>query len=224
MVEFAGEILATSAVSAAILAALGYMLRSTLGEWFVGSVRQRYAVELEQHKSNLRAVADANLERLRADLQIEAERQNTRFSSQYEKVAEAIVGVHSRLDDAFEAIVSYTNIFERDGGPSKEERREAFNDSIMKLRQFQRLNRIYFPHSIDKRIKHLEDQMFEAANNFSLYVEHGDDQDTSAKEWIAVYRRLENEIIPLLRDLEKQFRSMLGIEDLVVSETETRGE
>jgi len=213
--QFISEVLASALLSTVLLAALGYVLRSTIGEWMIGAVRQKFAKELEEHKANVKSVADVRLERMKAELQIEAARQQTRFSEQHTKVAEAVVGVHAKIDDAFNAVADYTKVFEPAGGATKADRRETVNETINELRQFYYRNRIYLPTSLAERVKDLHEQLFDAASTFSMKVEHGRDEDDSIKTWTNTFNRLKNDILPLLRDLEDDFRRMLGIEDMV---------
>ncbi|EAQ80606.1 hypothetical protein [Blastopirellula marina] len=232
--EFLLVILASTTCVTAILAAIGYIFRATLGEWLIGSIRQMYAKELESHKSDLRTESETTLahlksslqtdgeialERLKAALGADAAIAQIRFSTQYEKAAEAIVKTHHSLDAAFNAVAAYTAILETPSMGSKEERRNAVNDTIMELRSVYRERRIYLPTALAKRVKNVEKQLFDTANSFSMKVEHGRSEVESTKEWTATYNRMKDEILPIMESLENLFRDMLGINQMFADVT-----
>ena len=213
--QFITEVLATSIVSTAILAVLGYFMRATIGELLTGRVRQRYAKDLEQHKSSLKTEGEITLERLKSELQADAAISQIRHSTQYEKAAGVIVGVHGRMDDAFNAVAAYTSILETPSMGTKAARREKVNESIIELRDYYRKNRIYLPTALAKRIKQLEEQLFDAADQFSMNVEHREpNEDRATKAWTAAYHKMKDEVKPMLETLEQHFRNMLGINQM----------
>ncbi len=213
--QFITEVLATSIVSTALLAVLGYFTRATIGEWLTGRVRQIYAKDLEHHKSSLKTEGEITLERLKSELQADAAISQIRHSTQYEKAAQVIVGIHGKLDDAFNAVAAYTSILETPSMGTKVERREKVNESILELRDFYRRNRIYLPSALAPRIKELEERLFDAANQFSMNVEHRDPhEDQATRAWTETYNKMKDEVKPMLETLEQHFRNMLGINQM----------
>jgi hypothetical protein len=209
------ELLATSLVSTALLAGLGYFMRATIGEWLTGRVRQSYAKALEDHKASLKIEGDITLERLKAALQADAAISHVRYSTQYEKAAEVLVGIHGKLDDAFEAVAAYTSIIETNSMGTKAERREKVNDAIVELRNYYRKNRIYLPSVLAERIKELTKSLFDAANHFSIRVEHRDPhEDQTFDAWNRTYNKMKDDVKPMLETMERHFRAMLGIDQM----------
>jgi hypothetical protein len=208
------DILATSIVSTALIAALAYFLRATIGEWLIGNVRQRYARELEEHKASLKISGEIALERLKAQLHAEAAIANIRYSTQYEKAAEVLVGLHKSLNDVFNAVAAYTAVVETPQMGTKKHRRDEFNRKINEFRDYFRENKIFLPRALASKAKEVESELFETAQRFATGVESPEEGTDKTREWAATYSQLTEHVRPLFDSLEEQFRRMLGINEM----------
>lgn len=74
LIDFVLTIIATAGVSAALLLAVGWLLRTWIGERFKASVKHEYDDRLENLKAELRREGDANLAELTSEIDRQADK------------------------------------------------------------------------------------------------------------------------------------------------------
>ena len=158
------------------------------------------------------AFRQMKLESHKAKLNLNSTREQTRFSGQFDKVVNAIVGVHSRLDRTFRALKTYVSAFTSPNGPIKQEDLSKLSDANVDFHQFYRENRIYLPASAAHRVEKIDSLFSELSGSFAVKVKLNQNQENATAEWKAIRDRVDSEVQPLLQDLESLFRRMLGID------------
>ncbi len=167
-----------------------------------------FAYRIARHQIN----QNMTLESHKAMLKLDAVREQTRFSEQWEKVAKAIVGVHSKLDRTFGALKAYVSPYTSPDGRVKQEDLSKLSDANVDFHEFYRENRIYLPASAAHRVEKIDSLFSELSGSFAVKVKLNQNQENANAEWKAIRDRVDSEVQPLLQDLESLFRRMLGID------------
>jgi hypothetical protein len=112
--------------------------------------------ETERFKSDVQAMASAELERLRGALQIAANEHSILLSKLQEKRAEVIDELYKRLALAISAVTSYVAIFELPGELPKEEKAKSAAAALLSFREYLDQKRIWLPVACCAKVDILE--------------------------------------------------------------------
>lgn len=162
---------------------------------------------------------DELLAKTKNELAKDAKRDEVRFGSQYQKVAEAIVGVHARLDDLSLAVGRYidpTGDWKAGVAVEKGELKEDLEKAGEELWSFFRRHRIYLPASTASLVTERQRDLTELAFEFYQKVDSAQIEGDygGLAEWARLYGRMQSQIKPLLRELEEEFQELLGIPEM----------
>ena len=193
-------------------AALVWLAKNWISERLKNAIKHEYDAKLETHKIQLKCEADAQLEHLKSELQIAAAERNVRYSRIFERTAEVIAEIYSKLLQFHAAVLHYTSPVEFPTDGPKEARRktvvekhDAFLDSF-------RPNRLFLPKHTANQINDFANRLSSLSRNFMCEVEMAgsryDKADTVA--WEKIYSNLTKDVPPLLELLEDDFRELLG--------------
>jgi hypothetical protein len=163
---------------------------------------------------DLKTSGEIELERLKAQLHAEALIANIRHSTLYEKAADALIGLHRRLDDAHAAVVDYTAVVETAEIGPRALRRKEVERTMNDFREYFRQNKIFLPRVLASSVRDLESYLYATAQQFLDGVENappGTHPGIKNLEWIKIHADLLARVRPLLEALEEQLRRMLGI-------------
>lgn len=194
--------------NAALLAVLGWLGKSLLEKLILRETRA--------FESDLKAKADAAVERLKSELQIKSIEHQVRFSQLHEKRATVIAELYGYIVETLWAAESFLTPVEWGGEPSKEEKHRAAIQKLIELYRFFSRHRIYLPPGICVSLDKLITVVREHVVRFGVYVEHvkeghsgrllREKNDAWDKGWCAI-----KEQIPVVREqLEKELRELLG--------------
>lgn len=210
-IEFLKQFAITLGGTAVAIAAVAWLARSI--------TTHLLSKDIETYKTKLKSESDISLEQLRSDLQITAARRNLEFSRIHEKRLEIISEVAGRLVAFHQAVSSYVSIFEWPDGPSKEERRKLAADAFTKFNEYFSPRRFFLPeHTIDK-IEAFREGLYKISIDFMFYVEQGRpfraDPNNDIDVWTTASDFTAKEAPKLLKELEDDFRKILGVDSQV---------
>ena len=207
-----------SIVSAALTSgALLWLTKTWLSERLRNSIQHEYSQQLETYKAKLKSESDVSLERLRADLQIASAKRNIEYNRIHEKRLEIISELSGKITDLHQAAASYTSIFERNDGPTKEERRKAFGEEFGSFNEYFRTRRLFLPSTLAKKIEDFRTGLYTISIDFMIHVEQGREDRTDPgkhiDKWMEASKYTSEEAPRLIEELEEEFRKILGMNE-----------
>lgn len=210
-IEFSITVLTSVTSSAGLTGFVLFFTKSYISERLKNSIKNEYDQKLESHKAILKADTEKEVERLKAQLQIASKEHEIRYTRLHERRAETIAETYSRLKKMHMSLGSYVDAFEMVGGPSRKVRRQQATDAHEDFRDYYLEKLIFFPKETARKLEKLDLECVRAFNEFAIRVD-GSPDTTSAdlKVWLDVLQRVSGEIAEALRDLEDNFRDLLG--------------
>lgn len=164
--------------------------------------------ELEDYKNRLAVETSRELARLTSSLEISAAREKTRFDLFQQKRADVVARVYALLARMHYAARSFANPASRAAGaawkPLFDELSTAGDEFILHFRE----HRIFFPEETSEEIDHLFTKILQATLHSKDALKSPDIYGTEPlhENW----RVISEEIPPVLKGLESQFRELLG--------------
>ena len=197
------EILKTVGSSAVVVAAVAWVGRSIVSQFL--------SMDLEEHKLKLKADADRELARLTADLQIAAARERTRFDLLHQKRAEVIAKVYALIARTHRAARNFARPMEWSGEPTKQEKFDELSAVGNELGTYFGENRIYFPEKTCTEFDEMYHKIRIATQ--TMMDDLGSGEGGRMRSWADAWKAVDSEVPPMLRELELQFRQILGAPD-----------
>lgn len=207
--DFALQLFTSGALAFGVSTVVVLVLRSYISEKMKNAIKNEYDQKLETHKAELKAKSDIEIERLRSQLNVTAAERQIKFSRLHEKRAEIIAEAYSKLRELLFALNDYVKIYEMSGGPPREERYKTLINTHRAFYDAYSLKLIFFPKAVADKLDSINKDCLVAGNEFRLFVDIGDHPDKT-KKWIAIVEAVEKKILSALRDLEDEFRQLLG--------------
>lgn len=175
------------------------------------SLKGHYDEKLETHKAQLKAQSDVEVERLKSDLSIAAAERQVRFSTLHEKRATVIAKVYELLQDALAALSDYTKVFEPAGGSPREERRKKVVETANAFAKEYVAKKIFVPEAAAVKLDEINNELKASFLQFAYGVDlMRTDSASHTQTWIQVAEKVENLSKVALKELEKDFRALLG--------------
>ena len=207
------DLLTTILTSGAVTALLIWLTKAWISERLKHAIKHEYDEKLETYKVQMKAQADVELEKLRADLKISATEHELRFTALHEKRAETVAETYALLKELFYRLADYVKIFEPAGDKPKEERRKAAADSHAAFRTYYSGRLIFFPKATAGKLEAIDQQFVRSFNEFVFGVEMRERvRGDGSQKWLEIFSRLDGEIKVALGELEDEFRKMMGDE------------
>ncbi|WP_447597865.1 hypothetical protein [Nitrospira sp. Nam80] len=178
---------------------------------YLGRVVLRYilAAELEIYKQQLQMEGVMAMERLRAELRRSAPDTERRISKLQDKQAEVIAELYKRIVSLRNAMTRMASAGPQDQA-GQDEKAAAMMAAGEQLRDYFDQHRIYLDEGVCRKFHSLQATFFDAwvKHSFAVakdqYVRQG--KVLSNETW----KKLSEEVPPLLQDIEEDFRAMLG--------------
>jgi len=218
-VHFFIQLLSSAAVSAFLSGFLIWLTKAWISERLKNSIKNEYDEKLETHKAQLKAQADVESERLRAQLSIAATEHQVKFSRLHEKRAEIIAELYGLLVQAYWDAGSFISPFEQGGEPTKKEKYVIAMNAIADFFRFFEKNKIYLPIELCGLLETFVQTMRQNVIGFGVYVnidENALAAQTYQKKydaWMASWEYFDKEV-PLARAaLEQELRNILEAVD-----------
>lgn len=178
--------------NAALLGILAWAGKSLASQWF--------RKDLERHKF---------------DLQKSAIEHQVRFSRLHEKRAEVIAELYRVTIEFVGAAESLTNPMEFSGEPTKKEKSVIFGDKATQFRKYYLENKIYLSEESCVKIDSLWDKAWGASRSYTFWLHQEEDSENMKRTfdaWTKGWDTMSKEIPDMLRQLQLDFRSILGVE------------
>lgn len=167
------------------------------------------ARDIEQFKSDLKTNHDRALERLRADLRIQAFERETTFSRLHDKRVQVIEELYKRISAVSRAMHQLINDIQAKDGPSLRARADAAANAGDDFLEYYLQHQIYFDEALCEKLQVFNDKIFDAWSKFgmsNLIEDIGAHHEKRLEAWTAI-----SEEAPKIRlELEREFRTLLG--------------
>lgn len=199
--------------SAAFGAFASWLTHLYFSEKIKGRIKSEYDEKLETHKAQLKAQADVEIEKLKNELSIAAAKTQFQFSKLHEKRAEIIAEVYASLREAITCLSEYTKVFEPVGGTSRDERRKNAMDAANAFAKLYAANQIFIPESAAGKLDEINQELKSAFLQFAYEVDVMPSRAMNhTRTWVEVSEKVAKLSKIALRELERDFRSLLGDE------------
>lgn len=224
-----GQWFASLGIGAAALTYLGKKLIDTLSERDLERIRQDLSKALETHKAQLTLQSTTEIERLKSELQIAANRQSVGYASLHAKRGEVIAEAYStlvRLDEAAVGLLAQLRRRESENFshqdlakdlnnyPLTEQEKllcERMANDYRSFKTFFRSNKIYLPTSVAAQTDHLAFSFYVLSDHYAFNGHWYDFQDPEVfqniKQSIESMSSRISELLPIVED---EFRSLLS--------------
>jgi hypothetical protein len=203
---------------AALVAVLAYIAKSLLDKMIVRDTKQ--------FESDLKAKSDAAIEHLKNELHLKTIEHQVRFSRLHEKRAEVVAELNGLFAEALWEAESFLSPMEWNGEPSKLEKyRVAMNKLVGLYRYFDK-HRIYLPPPLCGSLESLVMEVRGLVTKFGVYLEvtdnhfNGPAQQEKWKAWTDGWDAIRTKVPQARRDLEEEFRTLLGVARVDVAEAQ----
>jgi hypothetical protein len=196
--------------NAALLAVLGWLARSLLG--------QLVAKDLERFKSELANASSAATEQLKHQLQLVAQEHQVVVSKLHEKRAQVVAEAYSLLVEVQWSAQDFVSLIEWDGEPSKKEKYLAAMNKSAEFYRFFDKNRIYLPATLCQRIDDFLRSMRSKVIGFGVYARREDAHlsgkalDEKFEAWLDASKYFNSEVPRAREALEEELRTIIGAE------------
>ena len=206
------DLLSSAAISGVTAAIVVWLARLWLSERIKAAIKGEYDEKLETHKAQLKAQSEVEIERLRSKLHSASLEHEIRFSRLHEMRASAISETYSCLKDMYFRLSDYVKPFEPAGGSTQQERFERLVESYRKFVEAYSKKLIFFPTNTANKLEEIDRNCSEVGSEFRNLVEPQNLPDRTQR-WIDIHKRVSTDIDAALRELEVEFRRLLGDED-----------
>jgi SHS2 domain-containing protein len=207
--DFVITMISSVAVSSVIASLLIWLTKSWISERLKNAIKNEYDEKLETHKSQLRAQNDVEIEKLKSSLSITAAEQSVKFSTLHKVRAEVIANTYALLKDVYLTTHDYVSIIELAGCKPREERKKIALTAHKNLRDYYQKRLIYLPASVESKLEDIHKDLTETFNIFQLTVDSKPGSG-DVDSWHTLHSNVNGEIQDALKDLEKEFRRLLG--------------
>lgn len=192
-------------------ALINTLITTVLTERIKVSIKNEYDRKLESHKAQLKVETDKELASFSQRLEIASAEQRFVFAKLHEMRAEVIANTYARLKDLYLKLGDYIKIFEASGDKPRPERRSIAIEAHQKFNECFQEKLIFFPKQTADKLESINLDIVRAFNEFTYGVEMANQMGTnSAEKWHEVFTRLNGGVLDALRELENDFRTLLG--------------
>lgn len=203
------EIIITSIGGSALLfACISWLLKSLISQFL--------SKDIENHKTKLQYNSEIELAKFRKEIEKTAFEHQVQFSKLHDKRGEVLADFYKLLAESVWITRSLASPLEWAGEPTKNEK---YAEAMNKLGEFFRFfdqHRIYFPEKlnclIDKFIDKLRSPTIELGVYFSIKNPNVNTLKEKMGVWDKAWRSAENDIPKARKELEREFRIILGEE------------
>ena len=202
------DVITTVGSGSVLLAAAAWLLKTVLTD--------RLTKDADAFRTQLKADADMEIERLKNSLQMVAVEHQVRFSNLHEERAKVIAQLYKRLVDAHWHARGFVFSSEHNRTPTQQEEFQKTAQEMFDVTFFIDQHRIYLPESVctllDKFVGDIR-RIVHATGIFT-HVQYPtvETLQQSEKTFTKAYEEFEKDIPAARRALEIEFRKILGVE------------
>jgi hypothetical protein len=186
-------------------------------EWILerlkAGIKSEYDHKLASYQSDLKRIADVELESVRSYLAIQAAERNIRFSRVFEKVAEVMANIYRILVEINDAAMDHSSYLGKDE-KHHEDAVKRFQEKRNEFFQYYEPNQIYIPKQTRESIRVFVNTLHSlvlTTSHLEQAAKMGSDAGFESRN-----RKLELlfEQVPKLRSaLDDEFQRILGLEE-----------
>ena len=226
-------LLATLSISTVLPIAITFLFREWISTRIRCSIQNEYAAQQERLKADLqsqieekKAQLQGELEGLRAGYRKALDENQVRFGKLHVDQAEVLRELYKLLMILREGARGFTTL-PKFGGTKEDyyEKYDQVNNAVSKAysecKDYFLINRLFLSESLAKSIEAFLRETFENIDLFDVHndqecLKYSDDEDKrmAARERQKAKHRIFRENQELFQEIERQFRNILGIEDL----------
>jgi hypothetical protein len=151
-----------------------------------------------------------DLQRYKSDLELENFEHRERFSLIHQKRADVISTLYVKIARAKAVTADLIGIFQP-GGQSLIEKKNKAADIYNDMGSYFFENRLFLPHSTAEKTEQLVMAIRDVLIDFDT-AQMGNDEYKPDRTgmWIEAYKRMRDEVPPILKELEDEFKDLLG--------------
>ena len=151
-----------------------------------------------------------DIQRFKSDLDRESFEHQQRFSTIHQRQAEVISNLYGKIAESKSVIANLVGIFQH-GGQSLMEKKQKAADSYNDMKDYFYKNRIFLPRETADKAETLLITLRDILIEFDT-AQMGNEEykpDTTGL-WLQAHNRLQEEVPPVLEELENEFKELLG--------------
>lgn len=208
-----GEVVAILGGQTLFLAAVGWLTKTLVSHRLTNETdafRAKLQSSADQFKIQLQSSADVEIERLKASLQQVATEHQIRFAKLHEKRALVIAELHTLLVETPAHAGQF--IFQ---DARNQDKAEKATRKVLDLYRFINIHRIYFPESVCGLLDKFESILRTSVLHVDIYWTRNEYPTPASRTdqnevMFAACKALESDLPALLREVECEFRTLLG--------------
>ncbi len=201
-------ILASIGGTAALVTALGFLAKSI--------VVHLLSRDIEKFKIELKSEKDAEIQRLSFQLKTLTEDHQIRYERLHQRRDEAIAGLYSRIVEFHRALQTYLGHAVILGKERSEPSKRRLWAAVDGLKEYAEINRIYFRAGLANHVDKLTDAADKPTSLLMAVIDSESvslDSNEVFEAWSAANETLSNEGMAIRREIENEFRGLLGVSD-----------
>ncbi len=200
MNEIIKEIIPILGTGAVIIAAVTWLAKQVISQFL--------SRDIESYKNRVQRESEKEIENLRAELRKTAYEHETKFSELHKKRADVIFRMHENLIH----ILSWCQTLPLKDQIKKETSEQAVQNLYKLLydgKKYYEIHQIYLPGALAIEMDGAFTEIFQLVERFDSKIKLGGHVDEQGQR--ETFERIEGIISPIRDNLQKQFRTLLGV-------------
>jgi hypothetical protein len=186
------------------------MIVGVLAYLFQSLLKSRLDKDLERYKSDLKSILDKDIEKFKSELAIQQFQFQQRFSLIHEKRAEVLGELYSRLDRLGGALADLTSRIQWNDGRTLSDKKTETSAIGKEFSEYYSAKKIYLDESLCIKIEEVQKIFREAWVAFDISQLGKSDQEDKTGLRKLSSKLVEEDFLPLKKQLEERFRKELG--------------
>ncbi|MCM3216746.1 hypothetical protein ABER75_11645 [Niallia taxi] len=205
-----------TAGSIVITSILGFIAKSIFNNW-MNNRSLHYKTELDNKSSIYKANLDKEMEHFKLKLQIETTEHQIKYTKLHEDRANTIKELYKYIVNMEQSLNSLVSLYEFHGEDGKEKKAQKYMQSFNTAYEYYHINKIYLSENTCSIIDSLLDELRGIWSEFYSYdlinglSEKHVERQEQREVWRTCYKEMKEKVPKIKRDLENDFRSMLGV-------------
>lgn len=154
-----------------------------------------------------------NLEKFKADLQLDAVRHKARVETLQAEQASVIKEVYSQIVTTEDTFSSLMKPMQEVGEAPLKDKEKILVDELNKLSRYYYKNRLFFQESLAKEIDGLLLKFRDIWIDWRAAKGFGSSEVPDVEKWAKTWDKVKDDIPPVKTSIEKKFREIIGVDD-----------
>lgn len=190
--------------SSVLIAAVAWLTRSIITHYL--------SKDIEAYKTQLRAASTKELEHLKTELQIQAQRHQITFNTLHEKRALIIAELYDKVNELSAMAYAFGGATLLGGKRTKIDRAESTYEACRSFYSYFQKNKIYFSKELCSLIIEFVSLISEPTSVLYQIQDEPELVKKFEKDFYANYQELEKKLFTLKDNIEHEFRTLVGVE------------